>query len=1364
MRQQSPSAFIIEWRPNLPSRIIFKNFSGFSFSESFQAQLPHDGLAKAFANRMTEVDVESRQFYIEDFTRHVGFWKVLYKSEQANLELSIGEKLQWLLYIHCSPDVPGDSALRELLKNPVARGSVKDTLLSAEWEIFVPSVRSIPLRFQGSSKTHQSFRNSLGLLQFQSETIPARLYIRPDGKKPVDGPYDRDNVTGDYDHLPHCGTASNCLYKRSSNPPLYFFLNPDPLRLGNDSFHFSFDCEKLQPGDQHQSLAHLNSSWRPWNPVDTNNKSVNAIFPGTWERATVGTMILASDTLSLSAKVLANTKSLSEHKTVCTTAISVLEVDTSEVLPTKNIDDYLWALDNVTSVPSFTDWQSFGPGSVIQCACAPAYPRLRWNIDKAGVATAYEDPKEAAACERALKTRCPIFHIETEAVDNATCIRFGVNISSLAHRAVRSLLRTRQSTPTEPVKVTWRLLTNQRGTASVRFQKFRLQSNANDKPFSKRLKIVYELRGAQPHALEWMRTQERGTRFTFTEVEEAVHEKLGWRAEARAQVDTHVRGGVLADRPSFGKTVITIALIQSEFEECGEDKCVIERNSVTTPKLHLIDTAATLIVCPPHLVDQWQEEFKKFLGPNQYEHYSIVLIKTFAELQSLNFEHVQTSRVVIVSWAVLADREYVACLAEFTAMPEPATASNVKGAPNYRAFDAWMNRVSQELPSQLAKQQQMTSVDFSASTNRLLHQRLSETEFNMSLPLRLRHGSQYQPYTPTQAAKKKSETNVNSPKGRSRRLSVPLLHLFHFNRIVVDEYHYLNVQQKDQKKAHENLLSSVGVKTIAAHKRWVLSGTPSLGSFSDIDNIASFLDIRLGRYTALVNTGKRTQVEEMQCEAQTKVEKFLSDKETMSLQWHQARHQLAQEFLDKFVRQNDPSLEHIQCSESLQVIELDVAHHAVYLELSQHLIAQRMALRRMKNTEGADRTSRLNASLNGSNTGEDALLKCALSYATHDDESGLRILLQKRSEEYNNTVAELECLLRGFEGYRKVKFKGLQKCEKEEASIFSFYTYFRKDVCIDNWLGDNEATAKIRALLKDAETNPDRIGFIEGKTLDEKIKNAKKAFSKLRMFANQLVFRTRSERFISNVQSLIRPLSMNLIQATHIGSQKERISGRSFGRKLDAVAKLIKTFPVNDQGLVFAPNVQTISDLRELCDHHSISYLTPTERNPAKAIQDFKKSSDTKVLILDLTSETAAGVNLFNANHIIFVAPVLVKSQYEYDAAMEQAIARSRRYGQEKKVHIYHFAALRTVDVDVLEHRHKRKNGITDVMTPVPLPSVPLERRERTRLVKNDKGGMALVPVSWLKDEDARKKMGVVEHPETFNSLINFSETFDSEA
>lgn len=112
---------------------------------------------------------------------------------------------------------------------------------------------------------------------------------------------------------------------------------------------------------------------------------------------------------------------------------------------------------------------------------------------------------------------------------------------------------------------------------------------------------------------------------------------------------------------------------------------------------------------------------------------------------------------------------------------------------------------------------------------------------------------------------------------------------------------------------------------------------------------------------------------------------------------------------------------------------------------------------------------------------------------------------------------------------------------------------------------------------------------------------------------------------------------------------------------------------------------------------------------------------------------------------------------------MEQAVARSRRYGQKKKVHIYHFAALRTVDVDILEHRHRRKDGLTNLDFPVSLPVQTLEKREKTRLVKNEEGRMALVPSSWVTDERARETIGVEEAPESFTSLINFSETFEKD-
>jgi hypothetical protein len=141
---------------------------------------------------------------------------------------------------------------------------------------------------------------------------------------------------------------------------------------------------------------------------------------------------------------------------------------------------------------------------------------------------------------------------------------------------------------------------------------------------------------------------------------------------------------------------------------------------------------------------------------------------------------------------------------------------------------------------------------------------------------------------------------------------------------------------------------------------------------------------------------------------------------------------------------------------------------------------------------------------------------------------------------------------------------------------------------------------------------------------------------------------------------------------------------------------------------------------------------------------------------------TTPGRNLVNTNHVIFVSPLLSKTQYEYDSAMAQAVARARRYGQKKKVHIYHVVAQRTIDVDIIEHRHKRVDGITSSGSTMQMPKA-LERKEKTKLVRTEEGKMALVPISWLADDKKRKRLGVGEKPDSFTSLINFSDTFQKE-
>ncbi|KAK5049639.1 hypothetical protein LTR16_010955, partial [Cryomyces antarcticus] len=117
--------------------------------------------------------------------------------------------------------------------------------------------------------------------------------------------------------------------------------------------------------------------------------------------------------------------------------------------------------------------------------------------------------------------------------------------------------------------MSWNLDTNYIPPPKMSFPKYRLLSNINDDMYPTPRRLKLELKPEQKRSLGWMRAQEAstGTLFALEETEEVLIPQLRWKAEARAQRDIYVRGGVLADQVSYGKTVITLALIEAEFAE-----------------------------------------------------------------------------------------------------------------------------------------------------------------------------------------------------------------------------------------------------------------------------------------------------------------------------------------------------------------------------------------------------------------------------------------------------------------------------------------------------------------------------------------------------------------------------------------------------------------------------------------------------------------------------------------------------------------------------------------------------------------------------------------------------------------------------
>ena len=223
-----------------------------------------------------------------------------------------------------------------------------------------------------------------------------------------------------------------------------------------------------------------------------------------------------------------------------------------------------WLIERIRNVGDrFSDWQGAElPGAHVNCErCAPTAPALLWTKVKKRV-VAIEDTAGAGEYERNLKRRPAPFVTQLKLEeDGVGIVRIGVNVASLMHRAMSRLPSAGRK---EKVSVSWRLTTDFLPAAKIHLPKFKLSSNRHDAQHAQPPSFKIPLRPEQLRSLTWMIAQEErslSNYFIEEEISEAILEPLQWRAEGKAQRRVLVRGGVLADAVGYGKTAITVGLI-----------------------------------------------------------------------------------------------------------------------------------------------------------------------------------------------------------------------------------------------------------------------------------------------------------------------------------------------------------------------------------------------------------------------------------------------------------------------------------------------------------------------------------------------------------------------------------------------------------------------------------------------------------------------------------------------------------------------------------------------------------------------------------------------------------------------------------
>ncbi|KAG8999653.1 hypothetical protein FRB94_003868 [Tulasnella sp. JGI-2019a] len=270
-------------------------------------------------------------------------------------------------------------------------------------------------------------------------------------------------------------------------------------------------------------------------------------------------------------------------------------------------------------------------------------------------------------------------------------------------------------------------------------------------------------------------------------------------------------------------------------------------------------------------------------------------------------------------------------------------------------------------------------------------------------------------------------------------MKCPPMELFHWNRVVTDEYTYV--------KDHALVL----IPSLLASCRWVLSGTPPIGDFASVKTIAVFLGLQLGiEDLDEAPTGRGPE--------RTSVEKFHSYREARSISWYLARYAVGQRFLDQFVRQNIAEIDEIPFEEHIELIDLPAAERALERELDHTLKAQDMMLRRGKKKDN-DRDTRISDITRDSNSAQEALLKC-VAY-------------------FDNVQSGAKNAMKACDYVVQLREKELETCKRSIYDTLVILEKQKKNVHLDTethyeaWVrtsggsgvGDQEATAVVRELF-----------------------------------------------------------------------------------------------------------------------------------------------------------------------------------------------------------------------------------------------------------------------------------------------------------
>jgi SNF2-related domain len=624
------------------------------------------------------------------------------------------------------------------------------SMINGRWEVCLPVTTFYKLDVRGVGRLLPSWQNRLGLKgefenKHQFETL--RINMQSDDTSVALATL-KDKIDGDYVLLPKCGGACGSLRRKSGSlddSDVFFFLSSGRATLSRDDFFVVASSFHRTAHDEYREIfleiaagfCPIVSRTSAEEVVDYHDV-VSCTSFGRWiaqENMAMKELLNCDMILTrprspldvpmydsgwkvcpelLSSEVILNSND--DLVSYCLKLGGSVEVNLQK---SKKIFRDIAFVTSRWSLPSlFADgqWsplrQPKASGSIeeSQCMkCAPLKPTVKWTLVSKGKKSLFvplEDGKEAAVYERALKNRPKPWLLRMAVVDGSSefkrtttmTIQVGCNAVSLAQRSLgllpinsfpRLLMKETLGNEVSSCLFDWRVVLHTDN--GVAFPNLLFTSNKRDDEAGQPPRFVrYKLRKEQLRSLTWMLNQESSAKpFFEEEVAEAILPGLNWRIEGRVRRPVLVRGGIIADEVGYGKTAITLGLIDSAEAVNGPP--------AQPPKDYrsrYIYTNATLVVVPKHLMGQWPCEVEKFLGKSK----KVCVIKDLSSLNNLTINDIQRADIVIVSFAVLNNETYFSRLARLAGINPDCFP---KGSGGSRHFAAVYSQCLQSLPAQV---------------------------------------------------------------------------------------------------------------------------------------------------------------------------------------------------------------------------------------------------------------------------------------------------------------------------------------------------------------------------------------------------------------------------------------------------------------------------------------------------------------------------------------------------------------------------------------------------------------------------------------------------------------------------------------